>query len=70
MKKYFYTFITGISIILSNCGSNGAHSTYKSEIIEVTTEKTTKFANTILPSQLKEHLYIIASDEFEGRNTG
>lgn len=29
-----------------------------------------KYMKTITPSDLKEHLYIFASDEFEGRNTG
>ena len=28
------------------------------------------YANTITPEELKEHLYIFASDEFEGRETG
>ena len=29
-----------------------------------------KYAKTITVDDLKEHLYIYASDEFEGRNTG
>jgi Zn-dependent M28 family amino/carboxypeptidase len=29
-----------------------------------------EFANTITPNELKEHLYIFASDGFEGRETG
>ena len=29
-----------------------------------------KYAKTITADNLKEHLYIYASDEFEGRNTG
>src|SRR5690606_6133132 len=29
-----------------------------------------KYANTITPAELSEHLYIFASDEFEGRDTG
>jgi len=29
-----------------------------------------KFAKTITQKELKEHLYIYASDEFEGRETG
>ena len=32
--------------------------------------KAKKFAKTITADDLKEHLYIYASDEFEGRNTG
>lgn len=30
----------------------------------------TKYMNTITPSELKTHLYIVASDENEGRDTG
>ena len=30
----------------------------------------TKYGNTITSAELKEMLYIYASDEFEGRNTG
>lgn len=30
----------------------------------------TKYANSITASELKDHLYIFASDEFEGRDTG
>ena len=33
-------------------------------------QKAKKFAKTITADELKEHLYIYASDEFEGRNTG
>ena len=32
--------------------------------------KLKKFAKTISEKDLKEHLYIYASDEFEGRDTG
>lgn len=33
-------------------------------------KKADKFAKSITAKELKEHLYIYASDEFEGRNTG
>ena len=33
-------------------------------------EKAKKFAKTITAEDLKEYLYVYASDEFEGRNTG
>ena len=33
-------------------------------------QKANKFAKTITAQELKDHLYIYASDEFEGRNTG
>ena len=34
------------------------------------TQKAKKFAKTITAEDLKEYLYVYASDEFEGRNTG
>lgn len=37
---------------------------------EATKEDIVKYAKTITEAELKEHLYIYASDEFEGRNTG
>ena len=33
-------------------------------------ENAAKYAKSITAGELKEHLYIIASDEFEGRETG
>ena len=33
-------------------------------------QKAKKFAKTITAEDLKEYLYVYASDEFEGRNTG
>lgn len=37
---------------------------------ETTEKERISYANTITEEDLKEHLYIYASDEFEGRNTG
>ena len=37
---------------------------------EATKEDIVSYASTITLDELKEHLYIYASDEFEGRNTG
>jgi len=37
---------------------------------EATLEDVTAYGKTITQAELKEHLYIYASDEFEGRNTG
>ena len=37
---------------------------------ESTKEDIVNYAKTITEEELKEHLYIYASDEFEGRNTG
>ena len=37
---------------------------------EATKEDVVNYASSITQEELKEHLYIYASDEFEGRNTG
>lgn len=58
------------SIVIISCGSNN---NITSQIVDtpiITGETATKFANTITTGDLKKHLYIIASDEFEGRETG
>ena len=54
MKKLFLLILVGLFSINSN-----------SQL-----QKANKFAKTITADELKEHLYIYASDEFEGRNTG
>ena len=54
MKKLFLLILLGLFSINSN-----------SQL-----QKAKKFAKTITADELKEHLYIYASDEFEGRNTG
>ena len=58
MKNIIYTYT---ALILISCSA-------------VKTEPTVgfaeKYAKTITQQDLKEHLYIYASDEFEGRNTG
>ena len=54
MKKLFLLILIGLFSINSN-----------SQL-----QKAKKFAKTITADELKEHLYIYASDEFEGRNTG
>ena len=52
-----------------NCGSNNL-SLENTDPNDITGEIAASFANTITSSDLKDYLYIIASDEFEGRNTG
>lgn len=64
--KNFLILLTSIALI--SCGSN--HITGYSDTSIVTGEIATTFANTITAEDLKEHLYVIASDEFEGRETG
>ncbi len=63
MKKIL-VLITSAFII--SCGSNN----HISEINETTGVSATKYATTITVEDLKTHLYNIASDEFEGRETG
>ena len=58
MKKTF--LLLGL-VILSSCG--GAQKSLENA-------DPTKYSETITPNDLKEHLFIYASDEFEGRNTG
>ena len=59
MKKLILSALT-ISVL-----SCGVHQQKTVEDADVMT-----YANTITASDLSEHLYIFASDEFEGRNTG
>jgi len=64
MKKSL--LFLGIIVTLYSCGS-----TKNSNVTQVKTPaNVTEFANTITSSELKEMLYIYASDEFEGRETG
>lgn len=63
MKKILFLIV---SLLIISCGSNN----HISEINETTVVTATKYANTITAEDLKIHLYNIASDEFEGRNTG
>jgi Zn-dependent M28 family amino/carboxypeptidase len=61
-------FLILASIAIISCGSNnisGSNDSYGA-----TGEIATSFANTITSTNLKEHLYTIASEEFEGRETG
>src|SRR6056300_203168 len=53
-----------ISLLFSNCSSS------QSEIRLSTNKNMSEYANSITADELKEMLYIYASDEFEGRQTG
>jgi len=57
-----------VSITLINCGSN--HITGYTDSSIITDEIAITYANSITITDLKEHLYSIASEEFEGRETG
>ncbi|MCX7551865.1 M28 family peptidase [Xanthomarina sp. F2636L] len=69
MKKVLL-LICGVSLVLS-CGSQKAEtSTQTNTTAKITPVDVTKYGNTITSAQLKEDLYIFASDDFEGRGTG
>ncbi len=63
MKKIIYLIV--LLLIISNCKSKNLLVEEENNI-----DYSAKYAETITAKELKEHLYIYASDEFEGRNTG
>ncbi|MFA5298472.1 MAG: M28 family metallopeptidase [Lutibacter sp.] len=67
MKKILF-IATTISILSS--GLNNTIIAQAAASVEVTGKLAQKFAEGITEADLKTNLYIIASDEFEGRNTG
>lgn len=67
MKKNLFT---AIFICLLIFGFNNTVVAQAAENVEITGKLAQKFAAKITEADLKTHLYIIASDEFEGRNTG
>ena len=71
MKQIVYTSSILASVLLVNCGpkmtESGSHS---GENVALTDVDPMPFAESISAEELKEMLYVYASDEFEGRNTG
>ena len=63
MKKI--VFIVASTILVS-CGSSEGVAQKK----DYSKADVTKYMKTITSDDLKKHLYIVASDEMEGRNTG
>ncbi len=65
MKKIFIALIVLATFLAckSNIKTTSTDLTSSSEII-------TKFGNTINTADVKEHIYVLASDAFEGRQTG
>lgn len=55
----------GIAFVLFACGGSQKSANGKKKMADPT-----EYANTITADELKDMLYIYASDEFEGRNTG
>lgn len=60
--------IFAAALLLVACGSSNQNSTAKTA--PKPPADPTVYGNTITAEELKEHLYIYASDEFEGRDTG
>lgn len=57
-------FLLSLAFLAFSCGStNTRQKDYNKADVA-------KYMNTITPADLKEHLYIVASDDMEGRNTG
>lgn len=64
--RYIILLIT--SLYIGSCGTNN-HIVESSDKLESSIHAQ-NYAATITAEELKEHLYIVASDEFEGRMTG
>ena len=67
MKKILFI---GILLSFLSVGFNNTLIAQAAESTEITGKLAQKFAAGITEADLKTRLYIIASDEFEGRNTG
>lgn len=67
MKKSVLLFV--ITLLIVGCGSNKQNSASAPEA-PTNNKLVDTYANTITANELKEDLYIYASDEFEGRETG
>lgn len=63
MKKIFILPLAFLALSCSTTKSNSVKKDYAKADV-------TKYMNTISEADLKKHLYIVASDEMEGRNTG
>ena len=71
MKQIVYMAGVLASVMLVNCGPKMTESnSHSGEGVELTDVDPMPFAETITADELKEMLYVYASDEFEGRNTG
>ncbi|GAA3508479.1 M28 family metallopeptidase [Aquimarina addita] len=61
--------ILGVSIF-SACGGSHTSTEIDKNSKDVSIESAVKYAESITTKELKENLYIIAGDEYEGRDTG
>ena len=67
MRKFLFALSL---LVLVSCGSNQKIGSKDKSNAEITAELSKKYAATITTEDLKKHLYIYASDDFEGRKTG
>ncbi|SDW77665.1 Peptidase family M28 [Lutibacter oricola] len=65
-----HTILILLSYLFFSCASNNNNTLHTPISLETESETAIKYANTIKKSELKEHLFIIASDKFNGRLTG
>ena len=68
MKKILFLFV--LSVTLGCASSKTSTQKTTSKIVLTQPEKAVEFAKIISATDLKDLLYIIASDDFEGRSTG
>lgn len=69
MKQIFYLLFTTFFILA--CGSSTQTAVQETTPTQITTEDAVvTYASTITANELSDMLYIYASDEFEGRETG
>ncbi|PYE80268.1 PA domain-containing protein [Winogradskyella epiphytica] len=68
MKKLL--FLCCASALIVGCGSSSKPNTVLASQESIPVVDPTKYASSITSDELKTMLYIYASDEFEGRNTG
>lgn len=66
--KHLY-FLVGLSLLFVGCKST-TNPVAKAPEVKVEPANPVDYANTITAEELKEKLYVYASDEFEGRETG
>ena len=73
MKFYFQIITIITTFVISSCASSktiiNTHPKIDSKAL-LSDQTMKKYMNTITAEELKEHLYIFASDAFEGRETG
>ena len=67
MKNLLFLFCA--SLIMVSCGSSSNNNS-KAQQVKVESVDPKEYASTITSDELKTMLYMYASDEFEGRNTG